>query len=387
MRRGLVVVPAAFLRRFRERRRNEPGRARPRAGGRGETQQGFDTPLGSTAKRVFMSLVVLASVAGTACMKGSSPSEANSSAASSPPAITLGELKGTILFTRAGGQYGDETVFTANADGTNEQRITPFGAELPGSGQCCPRWSPDGTHVSMAVPAPGGRITAGIINADGGGARQIPLPDRTLNLAPMAWSPDGARLAFQGWDDTNPSRTGIYIGRASDGGDLVRLTRNTQGGQDLPGDFSPDGEQLVFFREDPSQQSVGRLFVIDVDGSGLHPITPTNLAVGFGTVRWSPDGRKILFQDAQNATHGYLWTVGPDGSDLTKVFADTDDRFAISPTWSPDGRYILFALDPTAAEFSHPTNGLYVIRENGTGLTQLIDGNDFKRLPDWVAQN
>jgi hypothetical protein len=120
-------------------------------------------------------------------------------------------------------------------------------------------------------------------------------------------------------------------------------------------------------------------------GTELHPITPSSMAVGFGTVRWSPDGSEILFQDAQNQPHGYLWTVHPDGSHLRQLFADPQGRFAISPTWSPDGAFIMFALDPTADEFSHPADGLYVIRSDGTGLTLVIGGSDFKREPDWVA--
>ncbi len=180
-------------------------------------------------------VICLVALATAACTNGGSSS--GTARASGPPAaapspaptIVPADLQGRILFTRAGGRFGDETVFTASADGTNEQRVTPFGAELPDAGQCCPRWSPDGTYISIAVPGPGGRITAGIIDADGSQERKLPLPDRTLNLGPMAWSPDGTRIAFQGWDDTNPSRTGIYIGRASDGGDLVRVTRNPPG--------------------------------------------------------------------------------------------------------------------------------------------------------------
>lgn len=334
---------------------------------------------------VLVCVAVLLTFLLPSCTTDRSPSSPPTTASPHPSAIALHSLSGRILFTRAGGPYGDETVFTANADGTDQRRITPFGAELPHAGQCCPRWAPDGTHISIAVPGPAGRIAPAIIDANGTGKSDLPLPDRTLNLGPFAWSPDARKIAFQGWDDTDPSRAGIYIGRASDGGDLVRVTRNRQGGADLPGDFSPDGKKLVFFRERSDVRSVGRLFVVNVDGTDLHPITPATMAVGFGTVRWSPDGTEILFQDAQDQDHGYIWTVRPDGSGLRKAFVDPQGRFAITPTWSPDGAFIMFALDPTADEFSHPSNGLYVIRRDGTGLTLVIGGSDFKREPDWVA--
>jgi hypothetical protein len=47
-----------------------------------------------------------------------------------------------------------------------------------------------------------------IFDANGSHKRTIPLPDATLNLGPGAWSPNGARIAFEGWDETNPGRNG-----------------------------------------------------------------------------------------------------------------------------------------------------------------------------------
>jgi hypothetical protein len=46
-----------------------------------------------------------------------------------------GALTGHIVFTRAGGEYGDETVYVANADGTGQRRITKLGASGAARGQ------------------------------------------------------------------------------------------------------------------------------------------------------------------------------------------------------------------------------------------------------------
>ena len=338
--------------------------------------------------RSFLTLtVVLMGVLAAGCASdASSPTASASSDApsQSPTALTeagtiqSSSLEGRILFTRAGGQFGDETVFTANADGTQAERITEFGST------CCPRWSPDGSHILFAATMPDGEtITTAIVDPDGSHARQIPLPDGTMNLGPGAWSPDGTRIAFQGWDNTDPSRAGIYIGDSSDGGHLVRVTTNTEDGADFPGDFSPDGTQLVFLRERPLEQSVGQLFVVNVDGTDLHPITPLDLPVGTAA-RWSPDGTRILFEDARDQPQGYLRTVDPDGSHLETLFADPEGRFAIAPAWSPDGSYVMFALNRVADAFSHPANSIYVIRADGAGLTELIDTADSKRGLDWV---
>ena len=82
---------------------------------------------------------------------------------------------------------------------------------------------------------------------------------------------------------------------------------------------------------------------------------------------------------------GVLWTIAPDGSNLTQRFKDANGGYAITPSWSPDGSALIFALDPTPDPFAHPVNGLYVVGLDGSGLANLIGGNDFKREPVWVS--
>ena len=91
-----------------------------------------------------------------------------------------------------------------------------------------------------------------------------PVPFAAAVNTVSSWSPDGT-LALDGFDDGDPSLDGIYLGRSSDGGGLRRLTIL----RDFPGDFSPDGRRLVFFRPEPADDNVGSLWVINVDGTGL----------------------------------------------------------------------------------------------------------------------
>jgi Tol biopolymer transport system component len=64
-----------------------------------------------------------------------------------------------------------------------------------------------------------------------------------MNLACPSWSPDGTRIALEGFNDDDPSIVhGIYPVRASDGGDLVLVT--DQGLS--PRDCSPDGTRIAF---------------------------------------------------------------------------------------------------------------------------------------------
>ena len=69
-------------------------------------------------------------------------------------------------------------------------------------------------------------------------------------------------------------------------------------GSDIPGDYSPDDRQLAFFREREDTQGVGSVWVVNVDGTGVKRLTPPEFSAGWGGVRWSPDGSKILLQSA-----------------------------------------------------------------------------------------
>lgn len=305
----------------------------------------------------------------TACGTTSTPR----TSASPSPAITA--LAGHIIFTRAGGGYGDETVFVAKADGTDEHRISELGTG------CCPWATRDGSRLVVSANAPDGRVSTVAEDLDGSNRVVLPLPKGTLNLGSGPFSPDGTLVALEGFDPSHRAPEGIYLERASDGTGRKRVTTK----EFIPGDFSPDGNQLLLFQsvnpkvEPPAH---GSLWLVNVDGSGLHQITAAGtMAQCCFNYRWSPDGRKILFADE----YGTLWTIAPDGSSLTQLFKDPAGRYAITPTWSPDGSMIMFALDPAPNPFSHPNNGMYVILANGSSLTQVIGGDDFKREPVWVS--
>lgn len=312
------------------------------------------------------------------------PSSAVPSASSRPsatPAIT--GLTGRILFTRAGGEFQDETVFTALADGTQEKQITQPGQT------CCPRWSPDGKSIFFAASSPDGRITTAVAKPDGTIIRVLPLPAGHLNLGcGTATSLVTQRLACEGWDDSDTSRNGLYTVRARDSGDVRRLT--TDPDHDRPADYSPDGKRIYFFRPNaafaiPGYDQRGSIYVVNADGSGLGMVTPKDLpveVVGNSGMRLSPDGKTMMFTST-----GVIWTVHADGTGATRLFTPPDDGIAITPTWSPDGSMIMFAVDRAGSQSLVDTatpNALYVMRANGSDLTSVVISDDWKREPDWV---
>jgi Tol biopolymer transport system component len=336
-------------------------------------------------KRAKSMFVVLSLLISVACSSTENPPSAPASSGDGSPRETSParlEPSGFILFTRV--SFPDvQTDFIANADGSDERQLTKRGQYC-----CMLRISPDHSGI-LVMPDEEQRppITGGVLSIDGSDYERLKLTDPTLNLVPSAWSPDGKRIAFEGWDDSDPSRTGIYTARATDGGDLVRVTDTGGRPHDTPLDYSPDGTQLVFYRAiraEPHENTDigGSLWVVNVDGSESHELD-TGEVRPWWQARWSPDGSKILFGVERLQPTGGLWTIEPDGSGLTKVYEDPAGGFAIAPTWSPDGHQIVFALDSTNNAFWHPANGLYVIGADGSGLTLVIDGSDFKAVTEW----
>jgi TolB protein len=243
---------------------------------------------------------------------------------------------GRIVFSRVV-QDDDTVTYTVNPDGTRMQRLFAGFSGFP-------RWSPDGSQVALLAPCTDGEENCAvtIVDPDTGIFREFKWPDPALEThCGFGWSPDGKRLACESFGVTDPSRNGIYTIRSSDGGGLTRVTSNP-GGDDIPGDYSPDGKRLVFSRADPSRPANANvaLFVVNLDGTGLRRITPWGLPFFEDAGRWSPDGKTILFDDTKS-----VYVVHPDGTGLAKIplLTGTFSRLQ-NPDWSPDGTKIVLSL-------------------------------------------
>jgi Tol biopolymer transport system component len=306
-----------------------------------------------------------------ACQTGSSLSSSASTVSSTPSASenasvsdlpSAAPLPGGRL---AYGRFGPDGphLFTANTDGTNEKALLSSSAEGP-------RWSPDGRHLSVVAQSPQGLLFVGLVNPDSSDYVRFNSPDPTLNLGCWAWSPDGSRLACEGWDDTDLTRNGIYTVRASDGGDLVRVTTSPDAGHDIPTDYSPDGRQIAFTRQMLPDEADVTLMVVNVDGGDARAMTDQMIGGG----RWSPDGETIL-TDA----NGSLLLVPIDGSQPREIRIVADVTVTASRgSWSPDGNWIVFSRRTVGED-------IYIVRKDGTnlyGVTQT-PGQD-EEFADWA---
>jgi Tol biopolymer transport system component len=301
----------------------------------------------------------------TGCTGDDAPTTPTTPEAAGPLQPKVSGLNGQIAFNRGGDN--NEAVFIANPDGSNTRQLL--------TNSCCPHWSPEGSKIAVLGFTDLGTLTAATLNPDGSDYASLPIDDPTLNVALGVWSPDGARLAGEGWDDADATRNGIYTRRASDGGGLIRVTSNPFGGHDIPGDYSPDGSRMVFFRENHLRKNGGAAFVVNIDGSGLRQLTPWGTG---GSSSWSPDGQWILFDG-----RGLLFVVHPDGSVQSQIHVQVKGPYyAYEPSWSPDGRRIVFGM---YLRFNGQTD-IFTVAADGTDLVQVTNTPESEEAPDWGAQ-
>ena len=295
-----------------------------------------------------------------------------------PAAAKAPGPNGRIAFARDDRDLGDTVTYTANADGSHMQPL------LPGFTSGSPHWSPDGSEVavnsSLGVPCCDFPYSAVIINPDTGSFRTLVMQDPNVATFCSIWSPDATRLACIG-DSPDASVRGVYTIRSSDGGGLTRIT-NAGGASDVPIDYSPDGQQIVFGRVDPEDHhctTTSALYVVNVDGSGLHRITPWRFCDDDGS--WSPDGTKIVFEH-----FGSLYTVHPDGSGLRRISlrtgSATTNFTAFDAGWSPDGTKIVFSLR-TKTSSGGTQEGIGTAKADGSDVQQVTISPTRDHQADW----
>ena len=253
------------------------------------------------------------------------------------------------------------------------------------------QWTPDGSELVLDYE---GKLY--IVKADGSQLQgiaetmfQVNIEGGLYRLGPMTYfdvSPDGSRVVYSTCKypgEEHSSEMGFQFPEWAsevlkyeyeiaisniDGTVTKRLTNNSV--FDNYPEWSPDGTRIAFVSGDVNgvEPSLS-LYTMSAEGTDVRNFVPFlkhPSGVSFYPPVWSPDGEHLAFvayerQSYLEAARSFVFTVGADGSDLTKI----SETLSV-PSWSPDGQRM--ALVRTRGDGA----ALYTIAAGRTDLEMVI---------------
>ena len=226
-----------------------------------------------------------------------------------------------------------------------------------------PVFSRDGTRLAFwrgdGVDDSRGRLM--VAQADGSRIREISAT--IVGVRWWDWTPDGRIVVVAGSFDP-----GFRIIDPDRPYEAVSLAEGF--GIDVPV-FRPGTDQILF--RGRSAEGIG-LYVMNADGSGLHPILgprPTTLdQVDLVQPRYSPDGTRIAVQHWDDATgHVAIQILDPSGHVLKEILPEAPDWFIGWPVWSNDGTRIIAQHSRDTSDGSSPVQPHVIVdvTEGGGG--------------------
>ncbi len=203
-----------------------------------------------------------------------------------------------------------------------------------------PVFSPDGGEIAYAADLGGVRKI--FVRHVGGGAG-TPLTSGPFDDIQPSWSPDGRTVVFARARVAHRKlEPGVVFGAYWDG-DVWAVDRTSGRETRLLDDaynpsFSPDGRSIAV---DAPWAGQRRIWVVDPQGHNPKQLTSdVSEAIDHVRPRWSPDGRRIVFQNRESTK----FDVRIVDLDTQKLRWVTNDLFQdLQPVWSPSGRYVYFA--------------------------------------------
>ena len=149
------------------------------------------------------------------------------------------------------------------------------------------------------------------------------------------WSPDGTQIAFT--SDDGGSRD-INVVLVDGQGGIIRLSPQDRGAESNEGSprWNSEGDIVAYVSELGGQSDI---YVSTIEGNNNTPVTTSEGSEFLGD--WSPDGQWLVFSREGGEDVQGLWLRNPAGVNLLRLTEGADS----DPVWSPDGDVIAFVRD------------------------------------------
>jgi Tol biopolymer transport system component len=233
-------------------------------------------------------------------------------------------------------------------------------------------WSPQSDRIAFdglggSVAGPGCmHDCAGwdvfVVGVDGSGLEHV-----ALNARRPAWSPDGARLAYNTYDESGGT---VTITRLDGSGSVTIKGLNAS--WEVGPVWSPRGDRLAFQATPPGRSSTW-VYSVHGDGTGER-----RLAQG-QNASWSPDGRQLAFVDDCR-----LYTIHSDGTHRRQL--SRKGEFVADAAWSPRDTTIAYTAGSERTCSGAPTTDLRLetTSADGTRPHTLMQPSPIASGPVWT---
>ena len=258
-------------------------------------------------------------------------------------------------------------------DGTGVKRLTVL--PDPRSPFSAPEWSLDGTQLVFTSPSPSSRLGQVYrIDADGSGLTQL-THGHGIDADSASWSPDGSKIVLK---RAASGEYAIWVMNA-DGSGLVRLTSELYDNSDPT--FSADGKHILYASQKGGSSAI---WIMNADGSDQRRLTPAALEAASPDV--SPDGSHVVFgQGGDPSRPASIYTMGIDGSAITRLTDPGCCQHDGLPKYSPDGKQIVYLTDRNYPLLDGME--IYEMNADGTDQHQVTSNLTLGGWPDYPYFN
>lgn len=291
-------------------------------------------------------------------------------------------------------------LFTINADGTGETGLSfpipsssgDVGANLALQRVYNASVSPDGERIAFTARIRDSRLEDGksvvteydeiFVAPISGGSMQQLTTLQASHTEDAVWSHDGRHIAFASDQDGDFE---IYILELASG-IITQLTDNAA--IDRQPTWSPDDLHIAYasdYQSSPNLMQIWRLPIqrpgdnqrlTDSSGSSFSP--DWSPAPAFGSAGRSALVDELISFISVRSGDADLYVMYPDGTNERSLLLRDGDAEDLDPAWSSNGEWIAFSSNRDSDDFD-----LFLIRPDGTDLTQISDAQGATRYAAW----